>query len=135
MKAERPEKQSSQPLENSFYLYRILTLKGQFYFYKSSDCYCLYKTSDFIYLYESSDCLLRLHLSSCLLPPYIPLSTQPYCSCLHLPNAGIKGVGLQVQGSPLCELCFSLRQIQPPVAQGGPELREMPLSLSPRSWD
>ena len=56
-------------------------------------------------------CLHQVSGCSCLLPPYIPLSAQPYHSCLHLLSAGIKGRGSQVLGSPLCELCFSFRQI------------------------
>ena len=83
--------------------------------------------------------ILRLHpetaLSSGLLPPYIPLSAQPYHSYLHLPSAGIKGLGSQVLGSPLCELCFSFKQIQSHVAQGGLELTKIHLPLSPECWD
>ena len=69
------------------------------------------------------------------LPLYIPLSTQPCCLCLHLPSAEIKGLLSQVLGSQLCEFCFSFRQIQSLVAQGGLELTEIPLPQSPESWD
>ena len=64
----------------------------------------------------------QITVIACLFLPYIPLSIQPYHSCLHLPSAGIKGMGSQVLGSPLCELCFSFRQIQSCVTQGGLEL-------------
>ena len=39
-------------------------------------------------------------------------------------------MGSLVLGSPLCELCFSFRQIQSCVAQGSLELTEIPLPLS-----
>ena len=91
----------------------------------------------------SSDCISRLHLSSrnlrlhwapvsfsliLLSPPshITPVSTSP--------DAGIKGVESQVLGSPLCELCFSFRQIQYHVAQGGLEFTEIYLTLSPECW-
>ena len=86
----------------------------------------------------SSDCTApRAALSSYLLPPYIPLSAQPYHSCLHLHSAGIKGIEYQVLGSPLCELYFSFQRSQSHVAPGGRELTEIPLFLSPspESWD
>ena len=69
-------------------------------------------------------------LSSCLLLPYIPLSAQAYHSCLHLRSAGINGMGSRVLESPLCELCFSFKQIQSCVAQGGIELTEPSASVS-----
>ena len=73
-------------------------------------------------------------LSSCLLP-YIPLSTQPYPSCLYLPSVGIKGEGYPVIGSPLCELFFSPLDRFSLRAQGGVVLTEIPLPLSLESWD
>ena len=111
MKAEESEKQSGQPLERPF---------------TSTNA----QTGGAIL---SSDCLLRLHpqtanvstkpqttLSSCLLLPYIPLSAQPFTPVS--PS--------QVLGSSLCELCFSFRQTQSCVAQGGLELTEIPLPVS-----
>ena len=109
MKAERSEKQSSWSLE-------FLPLP-------------MLRPNDTVgRLSLQTVLLLRLHpqtaLSSCLLPPCIPLSTQPNYSCLHLSSAGIKGVGSQVLGSPLCDLCFSFRLDQFLAAQGGLELTE-----------
>lgn len=76
---------------------------------------------------ESSDCILsRL----CAPVPYIPLSAQPYDSCLHLPSAGIKGIGSSLCADTIFfELCLSFRQIRSCVAQGGLELTEIRLLL------
>ena len=111
----QPEDQKAkQPTtRETFYLYQIFRLKG-----RDPDSMSPQNSTEFLSL-----------------PLYIPLSTQPYHSCLHLPSAEIKGMGSQVLGSPLCELCFSFRQIQSCVAQGGLELTEIPLPLSPESWD
>ena len=75
--------------------------------------------------------MLRLNprtASELLSPPALYSSLCPAITLLS--PLGIKGVGSQVLGSPLCELCFSFRQIQSCVAQGGLELTETPLPFS-----